>query len=340
MAALAAAGLLGCGSSGGSGGSGGIHVDAHAGGGTGGSGGGTGGSGGGGTGGNDGSAATCDPSSLTGDTCSTMASSPKCAITFPDPDPTAPPVVQCTTGGTSTAMCTRPGTTPVPGIDTCAPGYYCSALAVAGPGMNRQCRRVCSATQATCASGENCMELSYPYGTCRGTCDIFAAMGNCPQNNPLVPLSQCSWQLTVNITDVGGMPTGEARSTCLGVPTMITMASQLKPAGQPCNPNGVGGGGATYCQQGAICIGQTGMSHCAQVCDMSGQHNCTATAGEMCIPGVFADPRDATGNTLLSAPGPNMGGWCVPPQTSDGGQTLWDRNWAVYWQHPKFRSSR
>jgi hypothetical protein len=243
--------------------------------------GGLGGTGGtGGLGGGGGSTQTCDPTSITGGGCA--GATPKCAITFPALS--ASGEIACATGGSAAVgqACQRP--TGDAGIDTCAPGSYCSAL---GAPNGRLCRRVCRQA-ADCATAEACFDLSNPYGACRpSTCDPFATSNPCPQGNSFVGPQVCSWAL------LSGQTASAAACTPGG----------SEPVGANCDPTATP---PIDCAQGAVCLGD---NLCHRICDQSGQHGCPA--GQTCIAARYADDLGGT----LVAPGPAGGGWCVASAT-------------------------
>jgi hypothetical protein len=132
----------------------------------------------------------------------------------------------------------------------------------------------------TCVGGESCISLQEPYGICHpSTCDLFAATSPCPQGNSLAPNQICTWGLVVGHT--ASMP-----FCALGGTAAI---------GQPCNTTATP---PIYCAQGGVCLGD---GTCHQVCDNS--HSCTTG---ICGTATYSDGMGG----IISAPGPNNGGWC------------------------------
>src|SRR5262249_22526577 len=80
-------------------------------------------------------------------------------------------------------------------------------------------------------------------------------------------------------------------------------------AGAACNPSA---NPPQDCVQGLVCLGD---NKCHQLCDASGNHNCPTAM--MCIGAQYLA---SDGQTVLMAPGPSMGGWCITPM--DAGTSI------------------
>src|SRR5262249_5823353 len=154
---------------------------------------------------------------------------PKCALEAP----TTTFELDCATGGNvaTGGACTR--LTDIPGDDDCLNGY-CSAYDVGATATGRACRRYCSSSVNTCASGQGCWSMREPVGRCVRACDPFAT-NTCPQGNTFTPTQACDWAIAVGQTASFG--------TCLQGGSVAV--------GGNCNPSA---NPPIACVQGATCL--------------------------------------------------------------------------------------